>query len=48
MGRVRVLLKTGAILTIFEGSPNKRKIGSSESAAKGRRTAVEKHERSVV
>ena len=45
VGRVRVLLKKGAILTVFERPSNKRKINSSESRAKRRRTAVEKHER---
>ena len=34
MGRVKILLKTGAILTVFERPSNKRKISSSESAAK--------------
>ena len=44
MGRVRVLLKTGAILTVFERPSNKTKISLSESSAK-RRTAVEKRQR---
>ena len=47
MGRVRVSLKTGAILTVLERQSNKRKINSSESAAKRSRTTVEKHERSM-
>ena len=45
VGRVIVLLKTCAILTVFEKLSYKRKISSSESAAKRRTTAVEKHER---
>ena len=48
-GKVRVLLKTGAIWTVFERlSPNKRTIHSSSGlglAAKRRRTAVEKQDR---
>ena len=40
VGRVRVLLKAGAILTVFERPSNKRKIYLLESSAKRRRTAV--------
>lgn len=48
VGKVRVLLKTDAIPTIFERPSEKRKISSSEPASKRRRTAVEKRERSRV
>ena len=34
--------------TVFERPSNKRKISSSESAAERRRTAEEKHERSML
>ena len=37
VGKVRVLLKTGAIPTVFERLSNKRKISSLEPAAKKKR-----------
>ena len=45
VGKVRVLLKKGAIPTIFERPSKKRKISSLEPAA-NRRTVVEKRDRS--
>ena len=47
VAKVRVLLKTGAVLTVSERPSNKQKISSSESAAKRRRTAVENIYRSI-